>query len=110
MKSNKIKDINPVSISHYSNKRKAIIKPINVDPPLECSCSICKNNKLNASGLCCLCSRVICNEHTYTVNEKKYCLICRNDSEYRPVITASSQYLNNKSKWYCCVKNYFKKI
>ena len=91
-----------------NTKRKAILPSNKKSPPTKVTCAICKDNKLNGSGLCSICSIVICNEHTYVINEKKYCITCRNDSEYRPVLTASSKYFSNKSKWYCCIKRIFK--
>lgn len=102
------RDIDICNINRSSTRRKAILPVITKSPPTKVTCAICKDNRLNGSGLCTLCSIVICNEHTCVINEKKYCTTCRNDTVYTPVLTASSKHFSNRSKWYCCIQRIFK--
>ena len=92
-------------ISFRDSKRKGIIKPLTINGNLEPSCSICNIDKLNASGVCCICNRVICSYHMIVANNLKYCTICKQHDSYRHIIQANSEHfikVKNRKKWLCC--------
>ena len=94
-------------ITFRDSKRKGIIKPLTMNGQLEPSCSICNIDKLNASGVCCLCNRVICSYHMIGANNLKYCTICKQHDSYRHIIQANSEYfikIKNRKKWLCCFR------
>jgi len=92
---NKINDVNMA-------RRSGIIIPIKEPSNDKCSCVVCKNDSLNASGICVLCNRFICNSHTITIDDIKYCSICKNSDNYKPLINALSQHMIIEEKR-CCV-------
>jgi hypothetical protein len=97
---------NNIIISHRisDSKRKGLMKPI-IAPNkiIDVSCMICNKDKLNASGVCYLCNRVICSYHTLSIDEKKYCTLCRESQNSGPVLRATSEHYNRKRKWkFCC--------
>tara|TARA_A100001035_G_C27480435_1_gene362936 strand:- start:161 stop:565 length:405 start_codon:yes stop_codon:yes gene_type:complete len=92
-------------ITFRDSKRKGIIKPLTINSKLEPSCSICNIDKLNASGVCCLCNRVICSYHMTVANNSKYCTICKKHDSYKHIIEANSNHfikVKNRKKWFCC--------
>jgi hypothetical protein len=92
---NKINDVNMA-------RRSGIIIPIKEPSNDKCSCVVCKNDSLNASGICVLCNRFICNSHTIIIDDIKYCSICKNSDNYKPLINALSQHMIIEEKR-CCV-------
>lgn len=100
---------NDVIISNRNSKRRSgIIKPINnTQPPDDASCKICNTGKLNAVGLCVLCNIVICENHSIIIDNKKYCINCRNSNTYKPLISAISEYdikvKSRISNLNCCI-------
>ena len=90
--------INDVNIA----KRSGIIVPIKEPSNDKASCVICKNDSLNASGICVLCNRFICNNHTIKIDDRNYCSICKNSDSYKPLISALSQHMELEEKK-CCV-------
>lgn len=92
-------------ISFRDSKRKGIIKPLTSNITMEPSCSICNNDKLNASGVCCLCNRVICSFHMINIDNLKYCIKCKEHDKYKHIIKANTQHLikiKTRNKWLCC--------
>ena len=97
-----------VTISNRNSKRRSgIIKPINETiPPIDASCKICNTGKLNAVGLCILCNIVVCERHSTTIDNKKYCINCKNNDTYKPLITAISEHdikVKSRNKFNCCI-------
>ena len=92
-------------ISFRNSKRKGIIKPLQSTGKLDPSCHICNIDKLNASGVCCLCNRVICSYHMIVANNLKYCTICKEHDSYKHIINANSDHfikIKTRKKWLCC--------
>ena len=83
-------------------KRSGIITPLKEPYNDKASCIICKIDSLNASGICALCNRFICNNHTIKINDINYCSICKNSDSYKPLINALSQHMIIEEKK-CCV-------
>ena len=93
------------NISFRNSKRKGIIKPLTSNSNMDPSCSICNVDKLNASGVCCLCNRVICSYHMILVNNLKYCTICKQHDSYKDIIQANTEHyikIKTRNKWLCC--------
>ena len=91
--------INDVNIA----KRIGIIIPIKEPSNDKASCVICKNDSLNASGICVLCNRFICNNHTIKIDNINYCSICKNSDDYNSLISALSQHMIIKEKKFCII-------
>jgi len=86
------------------NKRKGLMKPIiSSNKIIDVSCMICNTDKLNASAVCYLCNRVICSYHTFSVNQHKFCTICKESKNSGPILHATFEHYNKKRKWkFCC--------
>ena len=104
--SNDTIEFEPIKKTSFRNsKRKGIIKPLQSTSKLDPSCQICNIDKLNASGVCCLCNRVICSYHTTLVNNLKYCRICKEHDSYKHIINANTDHfikVKTRKKWLCC--------
>jgi len=97
-----------VIISNRNSKRRSgIIKPINEPmPPTDASCKICNKGILNAIGLCILCNIVICERHSIIIDNKKYCINCKNNDIYKSLISAISDHdikVKSRSNFNCCI-------
>ena len=93
-----MRKVNDVNIA----KRSGIISPIKESNPDTPSCVICNKNSFNATGVCCLCDRFICFNHTICIDKTKYCTICKDNDSYKPLISAVSQHIELQEKK-CCI-------